>query len=358
MRYKALLTLSIIAALFCSGLKAAEPTDTIYNPPMIFSGMPKKYEIAGIRVNGLQNYEDYIVIGYSGLSVGDIVEIPGDEITNAAKRFWRQGLFSKIQIKVEKVCGDKAWLVFDLRQQPRISEINYFGVKKSEREEIEQRLGLMIGNQITQNIVNRAKEIISAYFKQKGFGNVTVDIRQTPDLSRENEMIVNINIDKNDKVKVHKIYISGNEVLSDNKIQRVMKKTNEKKKLVNLFRQKKFVEKDYENDLNLIIKKYNELGYRDARIVKDSVSKFNDKYVDVHIDLEEGRQYFISDITWAGNTVYPSAQLDALLGMKAGDVYNQTLLNKRTMEDDDAVANLYMNNGYLFLPARTYRVEN
>ena len=205
MRYKALLTLSIIAALFCSGLKAAEPTDTIYNPPMIFSGMPKKYEIAGIRVNGLQNYEDYIVIGYSGLSVGDIVEIPGDEITNAAKRFWRQGLFSKIQIKVEKVCGDKAWLVFDLRQQPRISEINYFGVKKSEREEIEQRLGLMIGNQITQNIVNRAKEIISAYFKQKGFGNVTVDIRQTPDLSRENEMIVNINIDKNDKVKVHKI---------------------------------------------------------------------------------------------------------------------------------------------------------
>lgn len=348
MRYKALLTLSIIAALFCPGLKAAEPTDTIYNPPMIFSGMPKKYEIAGIRVNGLQNYEDYIVIGYSGLSVGDIVEIPGDEITNAAKRFWRQGLFSKIQIKVEKICGDKAWLVFDLRQQPRISEINYSGVKKSEREEIEQRLGLMIGNQITQNIVNRAKEIISAYFKQKGFGNVTVDIRQTPDLSRENEMIVNINIDKNDKVKVHKIYISGNEVLSDNKIQRVMKKTNEKKKLVNLFRQKKFVEKDYENDLNLIIKKYNELGYRDARIVKDSISKFNDKYVDVHIDLEEGRQYFISDITWAGNTVYPSAQLDALLGMKAGDVYNQTLLNKRTMEDDDAVANLYMNNGYLF----------
>ena len=348
MRYRILLILSIITAVFCSDMKAAEPNDTIYNPPMIFSGMPKKYEIAGIRVNGLQNYEDYIVIGYSGLSVGDIVEIPGDEITNAAKRFWRQGLFSKIQIKVEKVCGDKAWLVFDLRQQPRISQINYYGVKKSEREEIQQRLGLMIGNQITQNIVNRAKDIIAAYFKQKGFGNVTVDIQQTPDISKENEMIVNINIDKNDKVKVHKIYISGNEVMSANKIQRVMKKTNEKKKLVNLFRQKKFVEKDYENDLNLIIKKYNELGYRDAHIVKDSVAQYNDKYVDVFIEVEEGRQYFISDITWAGNTVYPSTRLDALLGMKAGDVYNQTLLNKRTMEDDDAVANLYMNNGYLF----------
>lgn len=310
--------------------------------------MPKKYEIAGIRVSGLQNYEDYIVIGYSGLAVGDVIEIPGEDITNAAKRFWRQGLFSKIQIRVEKICGDKAWLLFDLRQQPRISQINYHGVKKGEREDIEERLNLMIGNQITQNIVNRAEEIIAAYFKQKGFNNVEVDVRQTPDLSHENEMIVDIIIDKNEKIKVHKIYITGNKVLSDKKLQRVMKKTNEKKRLVNLFRQKKFVDKDFENDLNLIIKKYNELGYRDAKILKDSVARYNEKYVDVFIELEEGQQYFISDITWAGNTIYPSTMLDNILGMKKGDVYNQTLLNKRTMEDDDAVANLYMNQGYLF----------
>ena len=310
--------------------------------------MPKKYEIAGIRVSGLQNYEDYIVIGYSGLAVGDVIEIPGEDITNAAKRFWRQGLFSKIQIRVEKICGDKAWLLFDLRQQPRISQINYHGVKKGEREDIEERLNLMIGNQITQNIVNRAEEIIAAYFKQKGFNNVEVDVRQTPDLSHENEMIVDIIIDKNEKIKVHKIYITGNKVLSDKKLQRVMKKTNEKKRLVNLFRQKKFVDKDFENDLNLIIKKYNELGYRDAKILKDSVARYNEKYVDVFIEVEEGQQYFISDITWAGNTIYPSSMLDNILGMKKGDVYNQTLLNKRTMEDDDAVANLYMNQGYLF----------
>ena len=348
MRYKVLLILTIVATVLFPDIKAAEANDTIYNPTVIFSSMPKRYEIAGIRVTGVDNYEDYIVIGYSGLSVGDVVEIPGSAITDAAKRFWRQGLFSKIQIKVEKIYGDKAWLVFDLRQQPRISKINYNGVKKGEREELEERLGLMIGNQITQNIVNRAKDIISAYFKQKGFSNVTVGIRQTPDLSKENEMIVDIDIDKNDKVKVHKIYIDGNKVLSDKKIQRTMKKTNEKKRLVNLFRQKKFVEQDYENDLNLIIKKYNELGYRDARIVSDSVAAYNDKLVDVFITVEEGQQYFISDITWAGNTVYPSSTLDAILGMKAGDVYDQTLLNKRTLEDDDAVANLYMNNGYLF----------
>lgn len=348
MKYKLLLIFAAVAMVFGNNVKAAEQNDTIYNPTIIFSGMPKKYEIAGLRVEGLQNYEDYIVIGYSGLSIGDVVEIPGDDITNAAKRFWRQGLFSKIQIRVEKIYGNKAWLVFDLRQQPRISKINYTGCKKGEKEELEQRLSLMPGNQITQNIVNRAKEIITAFFKQKGFGNVTVDIRLTPDLSKENEMIVDINVNKNEKVKVNKIYITGNDVLSDNKIQRVMKKTNEKKKLVNLFRQKKFVESDYENDLNLIIKKYNELGYRDARIVKDSVAQHNEKTVDVYIEVEEGKQYFISDITWAGNTVYPSSTLDNILGIKPGDVYNQTLLNKRTTEDEDAVANLYMNNGYLF----------
>lgn len=348
MKYKLLLIFAAVAMVFGNNVKAAEQNDTIYNPTIVFSGMPKKYEIAGLRVEGLQNYEDYIVIGYSGLSVGDVVEIPGDDITNAAKRFWRQGLFSKIQIRVEKIYGNKAWLVFDLRQQPRISKINYTGCKKGEKEELEQRLSLMPGNQITQNIVNRAKDIITAFFKQKGFGNVTVDIRLTPDISKENEMIVDININKNEKVKVHKIYITGNKVLSDNKIQRVMKKTNEKKKLLNLFRQKKFVESDFENDLNLIIKKYNELGYRDARIVSDSVAQYNEKTVDVYIDVEEGKQYFISNITWAGNTVYPSSTLDNILGIKPGDVYNQTLLNKRTTEDEDAVANLYMNNGYLF----------
>ena len=348
MRYRLILILISISTIFGINIHAEEQNDTIYNPSVIFTGMPKKYEIAGIRVSGLQNYEDYIVIGYSGLAVGDVIEIPGEDITNAAKRFWRQGLFSKIQIRVEKICGDKAWLLFDLRQQPRISQINYHGVKKGEREDIEERLNLMIGNQITQNIVNRAEEIIAAYFKQKGFNNVEVDVRQTPDLSHENEMIVDIIIDKNEKIKVHKIYITGNKVLSDKKLQRVMKKTNEKKRLVNLFRQKKFVDKDFENDLNLIIKKYNELGYRDAKILKDSVARYNEKYVDVFIEVEEGQQYFISDITWAGNTIYPSTMLDNILGMKKGDVYNQTLLNKRTMEDDDAVANLYMNQGYLF----------
>ena len=206
----------------------------------------------------------------------------------------------------------------------------------------------MKGNQITQNIVNRAESIIKKYYSNKGFGNAVVKINLTDDLSHPNEVIVDININKNDKVKVHKIYIDGNNVLSDRQLQRVMKKTNEKGKLINLFRQKKFVETDYKDDLNRIIQKYNEKGYRDAVILSDSVVPYDEKTVDVYINLDEGKRYFVNDVTWVGNTVYPTENLAALLGIEKGDVYNQTLLKKRTTDDDDAIASAYMDNGYLF----------
>ncbi len=340
-----------------AGLRAQTPaaTDTIYNPTVLFTGLPKTYEIADIVVNGADNYEDYIVIGYSGLKQGDLIEIPGSDISDASKRLWRQGLFSKVQISVDKVAGDKAWLSINLRQQPRISEINYIGVKKGEREDLQNALQLMKGNQITQNIVNRAEQIIKKYYSNKGFGNAVVKIDLVDDLSHPNEAIVNIRVKKNDKVKVHKIYIDGNEVLSDNAIQRTMKKTNEKGKLINLFRQKKFVESDYEDDLNRILQKYNEKGYRDAKILSDSVVPYDDKTVDVYITLEEGKKYYINDITWVGNTVLNTDDLNAILGFNKGDVYNQKLLDKRTTEDEDAVANYYMNNGYLFF--RLFPIE-
>ncbi len=260
----------------------------------------------------------------------------------------RQGLFAQAQISIEKVADQKAWLKINLRTQPRISEVNYYGMKKGEREDIQKALQLMKGNVITQNHVNRATAIIKKYFEQKGFGNAKVRIDLHDDLSKRNEVIVNITVDKRDKVKVHKIYIDGNTVLSDGKLQRVMKKTNENGKILNLFRQKKFVEQDYRDDLNRIITKYNELGYRDAKIVSDSVVPYDEKTVDVYITLEEGNKYFINDISWVGNTVYNTDFLNNILGIEPGAVYNQTLLNKRLTEDDDAVSNYYMDNGYLF----------
>jgi len=348
MRTRLLIILSLIIPALGATAQVQAPVDTVYNPQIAYTGFPRTYEIADIKVNGADNYEDYIVIGYSGLKVGDVVQVPGDDISDAAKRLWRQGLFGNVEIAVDKIAGDKAWLVINLREQPRISEVRYNGMKKGERKDIEEMLQLHKGNQITQNIVNRAKDLVKKYYSKKGFGNADVNVMLREDLSNKNEMIVDVNVDKNEKVKVHKIYIEGNQVLSDNALQRVMKKTNEKGKILNLFRQKKFVRNDYEDDLQRIIDKYNEKGYRDAKILKDSVVAYDDKTVDVYIDLEEGKKYYISDVTWVGNSLYPTEVLDEVLGIKPGDVYNQKLLAQRTTEDEDAVSNLYLNHGYLF----------
>ena len=239
-----------------SGRSATISTDTIFNPTVVFSPRPRTYEIADIKVTGAPPYDDFIVLGYAGIKVGDRLEIPGNDLSNAIKRLMRQGLFAQARVKVLKTCGDKAWLELELRTQPRISEINYIGMKKGEREDLQKMLQLMKGNQITQNIVNRVERITRKYFADKGFGNAKVAVTLHEDLSNRDQMIVDISVDKRSKVKVHKIYITGNSVLSSNQIQRAMKKTNEKNKLVNLFRQKKFVEQDYRDDLNRIIAKY------------------------------------------------------------------------------------------------------
>ncbi len=343
-----ILALMAICPFKSNAFELAVPTDTIYNPNVIYSPIPKVYEIAGIKVSGVDHVDDYVIIGYSGLAVGEKIEIPGDAITNAVKRFYRQGLYSKVQIKLEKVVGDKAWLEIVLRQQPRLSEMKYIGVKSNEKKDLEERLGMIPGQQITPNIIARAEQIIRNYYAAKGFKNAYVKIEQHNDLSKENQVILEVNVNKNNKVKVNKIYIDGNEVLSDNKLKRTMKKTNENGNILNLFRQKKFVDSDFADDKNRIIEKYNELGYRDAKITFDSVAQFDDKHVDVYLKVDEGQKYFISDIRWVGNTVYATDDLNAVLGINPGDVYNQKLLNKRTQEDDDAVANLYLDKGYLF----------
>ena len=342
------LTLALCWPLASSAQEMRTVNDTIYNPKIVFSHAPNTYEIAGIRVEGVDNYDENIIIGYSGLSLGQRIEIPGEELKATAKRFWRQGLFSKVQILVEKMYEDKAWLVFNLRQQPRVSQVNYTGMKSGEKKDLIERLNFQQGSQMTPYIADRIKVIVERYFANKGFGQATCEVTQVPDLSKQNEVIVNINVDKHEKIKVHKIYIDGNEVLSDSKLKRTMKKTNEKTNLWKIFSQKKFVQSDYEDDKQLIIDKYNEKGYRDAVILSDSVVPFDEKTVDVYLKIDEGKRYYISDIEWVGNTVYPSVYLDEVLGIKKGDVYNQKLLNKRTQEDDDAIANLYLNKGYLF----------
>ncbi|MGM9798201.1 MAG: outer membrane protein assembly factor BamA [Parabacteroides sp.] len=334
-------------------------------PVISYSLTPKKYKIADIKVSGIKNYDDFVLIGFSGLSVGDEVSVPGDEITQAIKRFWKHGLFSDVKILASKIEGDQIWLDIQLKQRPRISEVHYSGIKKSEREDLEAKLGLKKGFQVTPNIMDRTKQVIQKFFDGKGFKNVDVEIEQKDDPANEGEVIVNINIDKNEKTKIHHITFEGNSALSARDLKKAMKKTNEKFSFFNdwktsileMFSTKKFTTEEYENDKNNIIAKYNEHGYRDAVLLSDSVWNYNEKKVDIHLKVEEGQKYYLKDIRFVGNTKYASDYLMAVLGMKPGEVYNQKKLDERISTDEDAVSNIYFNNGYLFFNADPVEVD-
>lgn len=334
-------------------------------PEVSYSLAPRKYKIAGIKVTGIKDYEDYVLISFSGLSVGDEVSIPGDEITAAVKRFWRHGLFSDVKILATKIEDGQVWLEIRLKQRPRISDITYSGVKKGEREDLQARLGLRKGFQITPNLLDRAKTLIQKYFDDKGFKNVEIEITERDDPAKDGEVFVDIHINKNQKTKIHQIHFNGNNALSDRVLKKAMKKTNEKFSLKNdfkssileMFSTKKFVTNEYENDKQNLINKYNEHGYRDAVILRDSVVNYDNKKVDIFIDIDEGQKYYLKDINFVGNTKYPTELLEGLLGMKAGDVYNQKKLQERLIQDEDAVSNLYYNNGYLFFNADPVEID-
>ena len=330
----------------------------IVNPDISYAGTPRLCEIGGISVTGVEGYEDYVLIGLSGLTEGQSIEVPGTEITEAVKRYWRHGLFSEVSITADSIVDSKIYLCIHLALRPRVSEINYSGIKKSEREDLEAKLGIMKGNQITPNMIDRAKILAKKYFDEKGFKNAEIEIVQRDDVTGKNKVILDVNIDKKSKMKIRHIIIEGNENLSDRKIKGgwfrkgVLTKMNEAGKLYSFLKSKKFTDERYKEAKQNLIDKYNELGYHDMTIDVDSVWNNDEKHVNLYLKIDEGQKYYIRNITWAGNVVASTDYLNRVLGMKKGDVYNQKQLNKRLKEDEDAVGNFYWNNGYLF-----YRVD-
>ncbi|MBQ6406250.1 MAG: outer membrane protein assembly factor BamA [Prevotella sp.] len=348
----------LTAALFfihCSlFISRAAAQDVIVNPDISYAGTPRTCEIGGLAVKGVEGYEDYVLTGLSGLTVGQTISLPGTEITEAVKRYWKHGLFSRVSITADSIVGPKVYLCINLATRPRVSTINYFGLKKSEREDMEAKLGIMKGSQITPNMLDRAKILAKKYFDDKGYKNAEIEIVQRDDVTSKNEVILDVNVDKKSKMKVRKIIFEGNEQLKDSKIKGNMfkkgsfGKINEAGKLSNIFKAKKFTPERYDEAKKALIDKYNELGYRDAAIIEDSVWTVDEKHVNVLVRLDEGQRYYLRNITWVGNTVVTTDYLNTALGMKKGDVYNQKLMNKRLSEDDDAIGNYYWNNGYLF----------
>ena len=326
----------------------------IVNPDIVYSGTPKTYKLAGLTVTGIEGYEDYVLTGISGLTVGQELEVPGTAITDAVKRYWKHGLFSDVSISADSIVGDNIYLKIHLAPRPRISTINYNGLKKTEREDMEKKLGLLKGGQITPNMIDRAKILAKKYFEDKGYKNAEVFIRQRDDVAAKNQVILDIDVDKKEKLKVRSIIIDGDNQLGEKKIKGTLfskgafAKTHEAGKLSNILKSKKFTPERWAEDKKNLITKYNEYGYRDAIILKDSVWNVDPKHVDIYVKVDEGKKYYIRNIKWVGNTVYSTDYLSRLLDMKKGDVYNQTYLNKRLSQDEDAVGNAYWNNGYLF----------
>jgi len=318
----------------------------------IYYSSPAKYTIADVQVSGIKYLDKSVLVQLSGLHVGNEIEVPGEGVTNAIKKLWQQGLFSDVKITATKIVKDKIWFDIYLQERPRLADVNFMGVSKSEKDDITEKVLLLKGSQLTDNQVINAERIIKNIFLEKGFLNTEVNIVQRDDTTQNNSLILDIYVDKKDKVKVNEIFITGNKEISYITLERAMKKTNSKS-LRNTFKTKKFLQEEFKKDKKLLIDKYNEKGFRDAIIVRDSIyqvltGKKDKPRVNIDIELEEGSKYYFGDIRWVGNTIYPSEYLGNVLGIKKGDVFNQKILDKRLFDNDEGLNNLYLDKGYLF----------
>ncbi|NMB72920.1 MAG: BamA/TamA family outer membrane protein, partial [Bacteroidales bacterium] len=313
--------------------------------PVIDYSKTETYVIAGISVSGVNYLDKDVLANLSGFSVGDKITVPGEDITKMLKKYWSQGLFSDVRI-ASRIEGDQIYLDIYLKERPRLSTLSIVGLKKSEIKDITDKLKIRNGSQVTEDVLNNIRTIVTKHFTEKGFFNVKIDIVQIPDTTLPNRVKLKLVIDKNERVKISDIVFTGNKEVPAKKLRKAMKKTHRRD--WNIFKGSKYIKSNYEEDKVKVVEYYNEKGYRDAKILKDSLAVLNPKRIILYLDVYEGPKYYFRNITWIGNTVYPSEVLSKVLGVKKGDVYNQTLLTKRLSTDEDAVSSLYLDNGYLF----------
>ncbi|MEQ6168203.1 MULTISPECIES: POTRA domain-containing protein [unclassified Ekhidna] len=354
---------------------------------------PKEYEIADIEVRGVQFLDNNALISLSGLRVGDKIKVPGDEITTAIKKLWNQGIIGNVSIYASKVEGDKIWLVIELTERPRLTKYIIEGVNKTKQGEIEDKIGLIRGKVLTDVVIKNTELAVQKYMESKGFLNAEVNVVQQIDTVLRNSAYLKITIDQGQKVKIRNIRFEGNEQFTSAKLRSKLKSTGmvpkfslpteiikttgkllwppnlfdfvkESKKVskeevreymathvnLNFFKNAKFVKEDYEADKDLLIGFYNSKGYRDAEIVADTTYDISNKYMNINIAVEEGNKYYFRDISWSGNYIYNDDQLQRILGIEKGDVYDLDLVNKKLNFNPNGpdISSLYMDDGYLF----------
>ncbi len=314
---------------------------------------PRKYYIAGITVEGNSYFGDQQIISQTGMHPGMQVTVPGEEISSAVRRLWLQRFFEDVAIEVDSLnaARDSAWFKISIKERPRVSRWSYSGVKSSERKDIEERVALRRGGEFSEYVEKTTTDIIKRYFAEKGFLLCDVKTEVQRDSVVKNAIRVNFAIDKGEKVRIKDINFIGNEHVGEFKLARAMKKTKSNK-FYNFFHSKKFNEKEYLNDKKLALSAFNEAGYRDARLVRDSIYYVEPGKLGIDLVFDEGDKYYFRDVTWTGNSVYPSEYLDEVLGIAKGDVYDVVTMDKRLYgggkQSDLDITKLYRDNGYLF----------
>ena len=314
----------------------------------------KLYTIENIKVTGAQNFNEQTVIAFTGLSKGDKIYIPGEKLSQVTKKLWEQNLFSDISFYVTDIRGDKVDLELYIVELPKLYDITIEGIKKGKKKDILEDNNLKKGVKITKNLITTTKNYITNTYKEDGFLNTQVIISTAPFKDSTGIVVgerMKINIDKGERVKVSSIKFNGNEALNDKKLRKAMKNVK-RKNPIRIFKRSKYTDDLFAEDKTSIIAKYKSSGYRDARIISDTLIVENEKNVALNVKVEEGKKYYFGDIRFLGNSVYTDNQLRQALGIKKGETYNGVLLQERIADNTDPEAsdltNLYQNNGYLF----------
>ena len=351
-----IVTATVLAGALCSQAFAREQADTTATAafseeaPMLKSGAQKLYYIRDINIHGAPNLNHDIIKSSAGLIVGDSIFLPSNFISNAITRLWSQRMFADVKIGAS-IEGDSLDLELFLKERPRVYSWDFEGISKGKKKDLTEKLKLKRGNELSDYVIDKNKKLIKKYWEDKGFRNAEVDVRIENDSIRAQAVNVTFLIDRKKRVKIGKINFTGNEQFPSRRLRRTFKKTHQKS--INFFKGAKLNEPDYENDKELLIDFYNSKGYRNAHIVRDSIYPINEKRLGIDIDLSEGNKYYIRNVSWVGNSVHETEELQRMFGVNKGDTYDKKSMHKRLgigkeeNPEDMSIKSLYQNDGYL-----------
>lgn len=310
---------------------------------------PKEYEIGGITVTGASHLDQNVLTLLSGLSVGDKVQVPGDKFSTAIENLWKQGLFEDIKITANKIQGSTIFINIDVLERPRLSKFSLKGMTKSEADDIREKIKLIKGKVVTDGLISSTSVKVKEFFVNKGYMDVKIDIKKEKDEKIDNSVILLIEVTKAAKIRIKEINIAGNNSVKTWKLRRTFKETK-RRRWWNPFNSGKFDEDNYVKDKKAFIAKYNEKGFRDAKIVKDTMYRVEGNRVNIDLVIDEGHRYYFRNINWVGNSKYSTKDLNAVFGIKKGDVYDQSQLDAKLFMNPNGndISSLYMDDGYLF----------